>query len=57
MSEKDIKRLTELALKKLERGVTKEEALRSLQQAGILDKKGEFTSPYQNLAKAVIEKR
>ncbi|MEJ0103561.1 MAG: hypothetical protein WDO19_13860 [Bacteroidota bacterium] len=57
MSEKDIKRLEDLAKNKLQKGVSKEEALRSLQQAGILDKKGDFTSPYKNLARIVTEKK
>lgn len=53
MSEKDIKNLMDLADEKLKKGVTREEALRSLQAAGILDKDGNHTEPYQNLAKAI----
>ena len=55
MNEKDIKILKELAVKKLKNGFTKAEALRSLQQAGILNKKGNFTRPYQNLARIVLK--
>jgi hypothetical protein len=53
MSDKDIQRLIELAQSKLMQDRTKEQALLSLQRAGLLDKHGEFTAPYQNLAKAV----
>jgi hypothetical protein len=56
MSEKDIKKLEELALKKLQQGFSKEEALRSLQKAGILNREGEFTTPYQTLNKVGIPK-
>lgn len=55
MSDKDIKRLQELAEEKLKKGITKEEALHSLQDAGILNKNGDFTRPYQNLARIVIK--
>ncbi|SFW89364.1 hypothetical protein [Chitinophaga sancti] len=53
MSDKDIQRLKELAEKKLANGISKEEALRSLQRAGHLDNNGKFTAQYQNLAQAV----
>jgi hypothetical protein len=56
MSEKDIKNLEELARKKLEKGVSKEDALRSLQNAGILNRQGNFTAPYKHLGKAVTSK-
>ena len=49
MSEKDIQELIELA-KKLEKDLTKEEALSSLVAAGILDEKGNYTEPYKELA-------
>jgi hypothetical protein len=55
MSDKDIKRLQELARKKLKKGLTKEEALCSLQDAGILNKNGDFTQPYKNLARIVVQ--
>ena len=32
---------------------TKEQALATLQRAGILDEEGEFTEPYRNIEKAV----
>jgi hypothetical protein len=50
MSDKDYQRLLDLANQKLEKGVTKEEALRSLYNAGILDINGNFTKPYELLA-------
>ncbi|WP_217602552.1 hypothetical protein [Chitinophaga sp. GbtcB8] len=45
------------AKEELEREVTPEEALRQLVAAGILDKDGNFTAPYQNLAKVVRDLR
>ena len=55
MSEKDYKRLMDLAAKLLEdtKSMTKEEALDNLCFAGILDKKGNFTKPYRNLSRVV----
>jgi len=53
MSEQDIKNLMDLAREELKKGFTREEALRSLQDAGILDKDGNHTAPYQNLARAL----
>jgi hypothetical protein len=53
MSEKDFQKLMELADKKLREKVTKEEALRSFVNAGILDDNGNFTEPYSHLATAV----
>lgn len=53
MSDKDIQRLKELAEKKLADGISREEALFSLQQAGHLDINGNFTAPYQHLAQAI----
>jgi hypothetical protein len=50
MSEKDINRLLELAQTQLQEKVSKEEALRSLVRAGILDEAGNLTAPYANLA-------
>jgi hypothetical protein len=50
MSEKDIKKLQDLALEILKKGVTKEEALRTFVGAGILDEKGNFTKLHENLA-------
>lgn len=45
------------AKEELEREVTPEEALRQLVAAGILDKDGNFTAPYQNLARVVKDLR
>jgi len=53
MSEKDIKNLMDLADQQLKKGFTREEARQSLVSAGILDKDGNYTAPYQNLAKAI----
>jgi hypothetical protein len=50
MSEKDINRLLELAQTQFQEKVSKEEALRSLVRAGILDEAGNLTAPYANLA-------
>lgn len=46
MSEKDFKKLMELAEEQLNEKVTKEEALRIFVQAGILDEDGNLTPPY-----------
>ena len=51
MSEKDFQRLMDLFDPKLREKVSKEEALRSLMNAGILDEEGNFTKPYENLAR------
>ena len=56
MSNKDITKLTELAKEKLKKGVSKEEALRSFVRAGILNKEGKFTKPYENLARVVKQR-
>jgi hypothetical protein len=53
MSEKDIKKLIDLAKTKLKEKRTKKEALASLVSAGIMTKKGNYTKPYQDLARAV----
>ena len=55
MSEKDYKRLMDLAAKGLEDAhkMTKEEALAVLIRAGHLDKDGNFTEPYKHLATVV----
>lgn len=50
MSEKDFDKLMELAQKQLHEKVSKEEALRSLVSAGILDEAGNLTAPYVVLA-------
>lgn len=53
MNENDIayKLAIESAKKALKKKVTKEEALQDLVSAGILDKDGDFTGPYQDLTK------
>ena len=50
MSEKDLQVLIEFA-KELEKDLTKEEALKSLIAAGILDNAGNYTQPYKELEK------
>jgi hypothetical protein len=50
MSEKDFNLLMELVNQKLHQDVSKEEALRSLVNAGILDSSGNLTKPYEDLA-------
>ncbi|MDQ0638649.1 hypothetical protein QF042_002214 [Pedobacter sp. W3I1] len=55
MSEKDIQNLMDLAKVKLEEAkqMTKTEAIRSLNHAGILTTKGEFKKDYQPLEEIV----
>lgn len=53
MSNKDIKKLTELAREQLKKGVTREEALNSFVRAGILNKDGQFTKQYENLGRII----
>ena len=50
MNEQDVKRLIELAEKKLLEEHTPKEALRNLQLAGIFDENGDYTTPYKELA-------
>lgn len=47
------KEILELAEENLKKKYTKEESLQIFISAGILDKDGNFTAPYQNLAKYV----
>jgi hypothetical protein len=49
MSDKDYQRLMDLADEELKKRVTKEEAIRSLYNAGILDMNGNFTEMYKDL--------
>lgn len=49
MSEKDLNVLIQLALDKLEIGISKEGALNSFVAAGIMDIDGEYTEPYKEL--------
>jgi hypothetical protein len=53
VSEKDIQNLMDLARKELSRKRTKKQALAALVSAGILTPKGNYTKPYQNLARVV----
>jgi hypothetical protein len=53
MSEKDIKKLTELAKQKLGEKRIQKQALASLISACIMTPKGNYTKPYQHLARAV----
>lgn len=53
MNEQDIRNLRNIALEEQQQGFTREEALRALMDAGILDENGNHTEPYQNLGKAV----
>ena len=55
MSDKDIEKLTELANARLERAkaMSKKEAILSLNQAGILTKKGKFKQAYVELEEVV----
>jgi len=46
MSDQDLKKLSDLAKEKLKAGRTKEQALQSFIDAGIMNEKGEYTKPY-----------
>jgi hypothetical protein len=50
MSDKGIQKFIERAEAKLKKGYTKEEARRSLYNAGIYDRNGNFRKPYKTLA-------
>lgn len=51
MSDKDFAKLMEIAQESIEaaKTMTKKEAIATLNRAGILTKKGEFTKPYKEL--------
>jgi hypothetical protein len=53
MSKDDIKKLEDIAIEGLKKGVTREQALRDLIDAGILDENENFTEPYKHLGEAV----
>jgi hypothetical protein len=53
ISDQDIKRLIDLAKEKLKAGITKEQALQSFIDAGIMNDKGEFTKPYAILESVI----
>jgi hypothetical protein len=54
MSDKDFERLMDIAKDALEKAkkMTRQEAIESLNKAGILTKKGKFTKPY-----AILEQK
>jgi len=54
MNEKEIKQLIDLA-KSLKNNISKEIAMTSFVSAGILNDKGDFTKPYEELNKVVLE--
>ena len=51
MTDADYKRLRDLAAELLKKPTTREEALQNFIDAGIMDKDGNYTEPYKNLAK------
>ena len=53
VSDQDIKKLSDLAKEQLKAGRTKEQALQSFIDAGIMNEKGEYTKPYAILEKLV----
>jgi hypothetical protein len=53
MNEKDIKKLSDLAKRKLKEKRTKVQARPSLVSAGIMTKVGNYTKPYKNLSRLV----
>lgn len=56
MNEKEIKQLIDLA-KNLKNNISKEKVLASFISAGILNKKGEYTEPYNKLNDIVLESK
>ena len=56
MSDQDLKRLSDLAKEQLKAGRTKEQALQSFINAGIMNAKGEYTKPYAIL-QTLVKKR
>ena len=57
MSQKEINQLTELAQEELKKDVSREEALDTFVQAGILDPNAKFTSPYEHLESYISESK
>ena len=55
MTKKDIENLRQIAIEGRKKTLTREDALRSLMNAGILDKDGNYTKPYKRLGKAIRE--
>ncbi|SFD55459.1 hypothetical protein SAMN05518672_102404 [Chitinophaga sp. CF118] len=53
MSEEEIQRLVDRTEAKIARGVTKEEAIRSFQEIGLLDENGEMTPHGENVIGAL----
>jgi len=56
MSSKEFKNLEALAKKERNRKMTKEEAIQSLVDAGIINKDKQFMPPYKNLERIVARK-
>ena len=56
MSEKEIKRLTDLAKERLKKQFSRDEVLHTFVMAGILDSKGRFTDNYPHLSTAIDAK-
>ena len=57
MNDKDYQRILDLAEEQLKKGVTREEGLRKLYNAGILDMNGNFTEMYKDLATLFPDKK
>lgn len=57
MNDKDYQRILDLAEQELKNGVNKEEGLRALYNAGILDMDGNFTEMYKDLATLFPDKK
>lgn len=53
MTDAQVDYFIEKIKERTEKGVTKEEFIRDLQSAGILDENGEHTPPYKNLPLAI----
>ena len=56
MSQKEIDKLIQLAHDKINKGVTKEEALQTFISAGILNDQAQFTKPYESLETIIVKK-
>jgi hypothetical protein len=56
MTDQEYNKIMERLAKELQKPSSKEEALQTFIQAGILDENGEFTQPYRHLAKVVVSR-
>jgi hypothetical protein len=57
MSDRELKKISELARQKIKSDISKTDALESFVYAGILKKNGEFTKPYKNLGSVITDNK